>query len=76
MWPLGVLECVGGVPVLLIRLLGIPLLAVAVVVLALLLVLRRGLGLTLLLPLLLFRVASRVFDGRGHVPRPLWLGLV
>ena len=76
MWPLGVLECVGGAPVRIVRLLGLLLLAVAVVVLALLLVLRRGSGLTLLLPLQLCGTTRRVFDGRGHVPRPVWLGLV
>ena len=31
---------------------------------------------TLLLPLLLFEAARRVFEDRGHVPRPVWLGLV
>ena len=76
MWPPGVLECIGGTPALLVCLLGLPLLVVVVVVLALLLVLRRGSGLTLLLPLLLFGAASRVFEDRGHVLRPVWLGLV
>ena len=76
MWLCGVLEHVGGAPASIILLLGLLLLAVAVVVLALLLVLGRGSVLTLLLPPLLFGAASRVFDGRGHVPRLVWLGLV
>ena len=76
MWPRGVLVRVGGAPVLLALLLGLLLPAVAVLVLALLLVLRRESVSTLLLPLLLFGVVSRVFDGRGHVPRLVWWGLV
>ena len=55
---------------------GLLLLAVAVVVLALLFVLRKESVLTLLLSPLLFRAASRVFNCRGHVPHPVWLGLV
>ena len=74
MWPPGDLECVGSAPVLLDLLLG--LLLLVIVVLALLLVQKRGSSLTLLLPLLLFVVASRVFEDKGHVPRPLGLGLV
>ena len=68
-----VLVRVGGAPVLLALLLG---LLLAVVVLALLLVLRRESVSTLLLPLLRFWLVSRVFDGRGHVPRPVWCGRV
>ena len=75
MWLRGVLERIGGAPALIVLLLRL-LLAVAVVVLALLLVLRRGSGLTLLLPPLLLGAVSRVFDGRGHVRHPVWLGLV
>ena len=72
MWLRWVLERVGGAPALIVLLLGLLLLAVAIVVLALLLVLRRGSGLTLLLPPLLLGAVSRVFDGRGHVPHPVW----
>ena len=75
MWLRVVLERVRNTPALIVLLLGLLLLAVAVVVLALL-VLRRGSVLTLMLPPLLFGAASRVFDGRVHVPRPVWLGLV
>ena len=76
MWPHGVLVRVGGTPVLTALLIGLLLVAVAVVVLTLLLVLRRESVSTLLLPLLLFGVVSRVFNGRGHAPRPMWWGLV
>ena len=71
MLPSGGLECVGGAPALLDLLL-----VVVVIVLALLLIQKRGSGLALLLPLLLFEAASRVFEDRGHVRRPVWLGLV